>query len=174
MRSYQKSVVVAASAAELYDLVPDITRTGEWSPVCTGCWWEQEPEAGMGAARVGTWFTGRNELPDRIWETRSQVVVAERGREFAWMVGGSLAGWGFTMDPVAGGSGTVLTEFWRFLPDGIALFQEKFGDDAQAQIVDRTQLALQGIPVILRAIQQIAESSIGLGGGYRGGVVGGS
>ena len=169
IRSHQESVTVAASAAELYDLVSDITRTGEWSPVCAGCWWDEGTEAGVGVgvgpARVGAWFTGRNELPHRSWETRSQVVVAERGREFAWVVGGTLVRWGFTMAPVVDGSGTVLTESWAFLPDGIAMFKDKFGDDAQVQIADRTQQALQGIPVTLRAIQRIAETSPGSVGG---------
>ena len=33
-------------AEELYDLVSDVTRTGEWSPVCRACWWEDEAAAG--------------------------------------------------------------------------------------------------------------------------------
>ena len=39
---------------------------------------------------MGAWFTGRNEVPGRTWETRSKVVAADRGREFAWVVGGAL------------------------------------------------------------------------------------
>ncbi len=172
IRSHQESVVVAASAGELYDLVFDITRTGEWSPVCRSCWWDEGAETGAEPGRVGAWFTGRNELPHRSWETRSQVVVAQRGREFAWVVGGSLVRWGFTLHPVAAvsGSGTVLTESWEFLPAGIAMFEEKFGDDAQVQIVDRTQHALDGIPVTLRAIQRIAEAPTGSAGGPCAGV----
>ena len=152
-RSHQESVTVQASAEDLYSLVSDITRTGEWSPVCTSCWWDKEAEAG----RVGSWFTGHNELPGRSWETRSQVVAAEPGREFAWKVGGRLVRWGFTLDP-AGAGATTLTETWEFLPDGVAFFEEKFGDAAPAEIADRTQQALAGIPRTLAAIKQIAES----------------
>lgn len=152
-RSHQESVTVQASAEDLYALVSDITRTGEWSPVCTACWWDEEAEAGW----VGSWFTGHNELPGRTWETRSQVVAADPGREFAWEVGGRLVRWGFILDP-AGAGATTLTETWEFLPDGIAFFEEKFGDAAAAQIADRTQQALDGIPRTLAAIKQIAES----------------
>lgn len=120
MRSHQESVTVETSAEALYDLVSDITRTGEWSPVCTACWWDDEAEAGQ----VGAWFTGHNELPHRTWETRSQVVVAERGREFSWVVGGSLVRWGFTFAPAQTGTATTLTESWEFLPGGIAMFEE--------------------------------------------------
>ena len=152
IRKHQESVTVNASAETLYDLVSDITRTGEWSPVCTSCWWDDQDSAG----RVGGWFTGRNELPQRTWETRSQVVAAERGREFAWVVGGKFVRWGFTITPTD--VGTVLSESWEFLPEGIAMFGEKFGDGAAAQITDRTQQALDGIPQTLAAIKRIAES----------------
>ena len=141
-----------ASAEELYDLVSDVTRTGEWSPVCRSCWWDE----GVVAGQVGAWFTGRNELPHRTWETRSEVVAAERGREFAWVVGGSFVRWGFTFAQV--GTSTALTESWEFQPGGIAMFEAKFGDDARAQIADRTQQALVSIPTSLRAIKAIAES----------------
>ena len=76
IHNYEESVTVKASAQDLYDIVSDITRTGEWSPVCTSCWWDDEANAGT----VGAWFTGRNVLPNRTWETRSQVVAAEHGR----------------------------------------------------------------------------------------------
>ena len=62
------SIVVACSPEDLYDLVSDITRMGDWSPVCKACWWDE----GAGP-QVGAWFTGRNELPERTWETRSPV-----------------------------------------------------------------------------------------------------
>ncbi len=98
-------------------------------------------------------------LPHRTWETRSEVVAAERGREFAWVVGGSFVRWGFTLAPVETGKGTTLTEYWEFLPGGIAMFEEKFGDGGHLQITDRTQQALDGIPKTLAAIKRIAEST---------------
>lgn len=149
---HQESVNVKASAETLYDLVSDITRTGEWSPVCTSCWWDDDAAAGQ----IGAWFTGRNELPNRTWETRSVVVAAKRGHEFAWVVGGRFVRWGFTF--AFGETGTTLTESWEFLPGGITMFEERFGDEAPLQIADRTQQALDGIPKTLAAIKRIAES----------------
>lgn len=156
IRSHQESLTVSAPAEEVYALVSDVTRTGEWSPVCTTCWWDDESRAG----EVGAWFTGRNELPERTWETRSQVVAAEPGREFAWIVGGTFVRWGFSIEPAdePAGKGVTLTESWEFLPDGIAMFGEKYGEDASAQIADRTRQALDGIPRTLAAIKRIAES----------------
>jgi hypothetical protein len=83
-------------------------------------------------------------------------VAADRGREFAFLVGGSLVRWGFTFTPTEGG--TELTESWEFLPAGIARFHERFGDDAQRQIEDRTRAAHEGIPATLAAIKRIAEA----------------
>src|SRR5215475_7920278 len=85
--THAESIVIARSPADLYDMISDVTRMGEWSPVCKACWWDD----GSGPA-VGSWFTGRNELAGRDpWETRSQVVAASPGEEFAFMVGGTLA-----------------------------------------------------------------------------------
>jgi hypothetical protein len=149
---YSESVVVARSPDELYDMVSDVTRMGEWSPVCKTCWWDDG-----GGPRPGAWFTGRNEMPDRTWETRSQVVAADRGREFAFVVGGSWVRWGYTFAPVDGG--TQVTESWEFLPDGIARFHNRFGSDAPAQIASRTEDAHQGIPATLAALKKAAESA---------------
>ena len=149
--SHSESILVACSADLLYDMVSDVTRIGEWSPVCEACWWDEGS-----SARAGDWFTGRNVLPERTWETRSEVVVAERGREFAFIVGGSYVRWGYTFTAVD--EGTRVTESWEFLPEGIAMFKEKFGEDAQRQISSRTKAAHDGIPVTLAAIKRTAES----------------
>jgi hypothetical protein len=149
---YSESVVVARSPEALYDMVSDVTRMGEWSPVCTTCWWDD----GDGP-REGAWFTGRNALPERTWETRSKVVAADRGREFAFMVNGSWVRWGYTFTPVD--DGTVVTESWEFLPDGVAGFHDRYGADAQAQIANRAEAAQKGIATTLAAIKKAAESA---------------
>ncbi len=149
--TYSESVVIDRPADSLYDMVSDITRMGEWSPVCKACWWD--PGEGP---RVGAWFTGRNETPERTWETRSQVVAAEPGHEFAWTVGESWIRWGYTFAPAA--QGTKVTESWEFLPAGIARFHERYGDDAQAQIADRTAAAHTGIPQTLAALKRAVEA----------------
>lgn len=145
------SISVAVTPDELYALVSDVTRTGEWSPVCRACWWDD----GDGP-RVGARFTGRNELPERTWETRSQVVAAEPGREFAWEVNNGWVRWGYTLEPEEGG--TRLTESWEFLPAGVAGFRERYGEHANAHIEHRTNMARTGIPATLAAIKKAAEA----------------
>jgi len=106
---------------------------------------------------VGAWFTGRNETPQRTWETRSQVVAAEPGRKFAWQVNNGWVHWEYAFEPEGGG--TRLTERWEFLPAGIAGFHERYGADAEAQIQQRHDAAKSGIPATLAAIKKAAEGS---------------
>ncbi|BBY28343.1 SRPBCC family protein [Mycolicibacterium sediminis] len=150
---FSDSVLIATTPEQVYGLVSDVTRIGEWSPICKACWWDDE-QAGPA---VGAWFTGRNETPDRTWETRSRVVAAEPGREFAWEVNEGWVRWGFRLE--AEGDGTRLTQDWAFLPKGIAGFGERFGEDAEAQIALRSEQALSGIPVTLAAIKATAEGA---------------
>ncbi|MDQ2756429.1 MAG: SRPBCC family protein [Actinomycetota bacterium] len=154
--THTESTHVDASPQAVYDLVSDITRTGEWSPICATCWWDEKDEgAGAAGPAVGARFTGRNVKPDRTWETRSTVVAAEPGREFAWEVGEGLVRWGYAMEPA--GNGTELTESWEFLPAGLEMFRTRMGDDAEHQIAVRAADAHAGIPATLAAIKRVAE-----------------
>jgi hypothetical protein len=149
---HSESILIARTPDEVYTMISDVTRMGEWSPVCRACWWDE----GDGP-QTGAWFTGRNETPTRTWETRAQVVTAEPGRTFAFTVGGGWVHWAYTCEPAP--EGTKLTESWHFSELGLAGFHERYGDDAQAQIADRTRAAHEGIPATLAAIKRAAEGA---------------
>ena len=149
--TFSQSIVVARPPDVVYGMVADVTRMGDFSPVCKACWWDGDERG------VGAWFSGRNVLPERTWETHSQVAVAEPGREFAFVVGGDRVRWAYTFRPVEGG--TEVTESWAFLPAGVASFTERYGDDAEAQVRNRAEAARTGIPATLRAIKRAAESA---------------
>ena len=61
--THSASVVVRTSPEALYALVSDVTRTGEWSPVCRECEWDEGA-----SGQVGDRFTGRNDNGTRQWE----------------------------------------------------------------------------------------------------------
>jgi hypothetical protein len=149
---YSDSVVVAASPEQLYDMVADVTRMGDWSPICKECWWEDEG----GGPRVDAWFGGRNVTPERTWETRSVVVAADPGREFAFQVLGDWVRWGYVFEAVDGG--TRITESWQFLPAGEAGYLERFGEGAEARFEMRKGQMRAGIRATLNAIKAAAES----------------
>ena len=95
--SHAESIMIEASPEDVYAVVSDVTRTGEWSPVCQECWWDQ----GDGP-RVGAFFTGRNVTADRTWETRCEVTVADPGRAFGWSVADGRVLWTYTMAVIDG------------------------------------------------------------------------
>lgn len=148
---FHDSIDIAADPKTIYDLVSDVTRTGEWSPICRECWWH--PGDGP---RVGAQFTGRNVLPERSWETVSTVTAAEPGVAFSWKVGEGYVQWGYRLEP--GDGVTTLTENWVFTAKGQQLFHERFGAEAPAVIEKATKAAHTGIPATLAAIKRIIEN----------------
>ncbi|GAA1553035.1 SRPBCC family protein [Brevibacterium picturae] len=150
--TFADSILIEADPATVYATVADVTRTGEWSPICRECWWDEDD-----GPRVGAWFTGHNVTPDREWQTRSQVIVADEGRAFGWSVGPGRVHWTYSMQEAAGG--TLLTESWDFLPEGQEFFTEKYGAHAAEQIAERTSAARAGIPETLSAIKKVIEQA---------------
>ncbi len=151
---YEDSIVIAAEPDMVYAMISDVTRMGEWSPICKACWWDDENARGVDA-----WFTGRNELAGRVWETRCKVAAAD-GAEFAFLVhadGAPAVRWGYRVAPADGG--TKVTESWHFLPEGVAFFKVRFGEKADAHVANRVEAARTGIPATLEAIRKAAETA---------------
>ena len=95
------STIIDAEPETLYDMVADVTRMGEWSPETRAAEW-LEPGA---TAQVGARFMGTNELGPNTWSTKPTVIVAKRGREFAFEVPGkSGPTWRYRFEPVDGGT----------------------------------------------------------------------
>jgi hypothetical protein len=146
------SIVINRSPADVYALITDVAKMGEWSPVCKACWWDE----GDGP-NVGAMFTGRNEQGERTWETRSEVIAADPGREFAWVVAEppTRARWGYVLKAVDGG--TEVTESWELPPEGQDFFEARFPGEGAAQVATRADTAEKGIPETLAAIKKTAE-----------------
>jgi hypothetical protein len=148
---HQEIIEINCSADELYDRVADVSRMGEWSPVCTGGSYDED----------GEWFTGTNAMGGATWETRCRVVVANPGREFVFINHGlegrvEMVRWGFRFDPVEGG--TAVTQTWEVLPsyaDGLGV------DEASAVgVLDMMKgAALEGMPHTLAALKADAEAA---------------
>lgn len=101
-------LVIDAPAAELYDMVSDVTRMGEWSPETTACQWV----GGATGPEVGARFRGANENGSKRWSITSVVVIAEPGSHFAFepKVGPfRYARWGYRFEQ--DGESTRVTEY---------------------------------------------------------------
>ena len=106
--AHEDAIDIAAAPDDVYALVSDLPRMGEWSPENRGGQWL---DAGTG--EVGDWFEGVNRDGDREWSVKCEIVTADRGREFSFAVYGAAANsarWTYRMEPIA--SGTRLIEAW--------------------------------------------------------------
>lgn len=148
--TYSESIFVAASPNEVYAAVSDITRMGEWSPVCKAGWWEND-----GGPSVGSTFIGRNEAGGRTWETQSTVVHADEGEKFGFSVNQGRVFWIYAMEAAEGG--TTLTESWELTPAGQQFYVDRDGEKAPEMIQGRVDAAESGIHETLAAIKQVLE-----------------
>ncbi|MEV4613169.1 SRPBCC family protein [Kitasatospora sp. NPDC049258] len=109
--TFTRRAWVDAAPARVYDLVSDVSAIGRWSPDASDVTFD------LGAGpRVGAWFSGRNHKDGRRWTTRSQVVRADPGAAFAFVVGGAEDGivhWSWAFHPR--GRGTVVEQSWQLL-----------------------------------------------------------
>ena len=72
---------IEADPDTLYDVVADVTRTPQLSPEIVSCEWLD----GNGP-RVGARFRARNKVTrGPSWVNTPEVIVADRGREFAFV-----------------------------------------------------------------------------------------
>lgn len=103
------SRTIAATPEQVYALVSDLPRMGEWSPENTGGKWIK----GASGPAVGAKFEGTNALGKKKWKTISTITAATPGQEFAHNVtvaGMKVAGWGFHIAAAEGGS--TVTHYW--------------------------------------------------------------
>ena len=162
---------VQATPDEIYDIVSDLPRSGEWSPECQGGEWVSgEPSA------AGSVFRGENLRSNEVvawaplirgtWHTECRITAADRGRTFRWMML-SHAGsdqesvWGFDMEP-AGDGGSVLTHHFRMgkATAGIHKIVADLDEDKRERFVDEWGAKIvQDLKDTLQRIKSVIEKS---------------
>ncbi|MFI7152657.1 SRPBCC family protein [Nonomuraea sp. NPDC050022] len=96
-------VRVDNSPEEMWELITDVSRIGEWSPECTGATWLDD---GDGPA-IGRRFEGRNRFPNgQTTSVTCEVTEVEPGRRFAWAAldgeGWRASLWSYDLTPDSG------------------------------------------------------------------------
>ncbi|HEX5096735.1 MAG TPA: SRPBCC family protein [Acidimicrobiia bacterium] len=114
-RTGRNEVVVDAPVAAVWDVVVDVTRTGEWSHECQRVEWLD----GAHVAKVGARFVGRNRAGRFSWSRRSEIVRLEPGREIVWktiptLVYRDSTEWSLLIEP-AGDSRTRIVQSYQVL-----------------------------------------------------------
>jgi uncharacterized protein YndB with AHSA1/START domain len=145
------SVEIAAPPEAVYDLVSDVTRTGEWSPECRSCTWLGSP------GEVGSRFRGRNRRGPLRWSTTAEVTEAIRPTQFAFATifrGSPATRWSYELE--RSGTGTRLTESFEtvHIPAALAFVEQLLVPKRQEQLE-------AGLEDSLARIKAVAESTAG-------------
>ena len=149
------STEIAATPDEVYELVADITRMGEWSPECVRCSWTK----GATGPEVGARFKASNKGGrGPAWFNTPTVTVADPGREFAFNRSGPGIGsytWRYVMEPLEGGT-RVTESFDAEKPLGPVMtwMTEKWTGSS-----DRDADLHEGMVTTLARIKAAAEAS---------------
>jgi hypothetical protein len=130
---------IAAPPESVYAVISDVTRMGEWSEECHACQWHE----GYDGPVVGATFDGHNRNGEHQWTTQGKVVMADRGREFAFecsMMDFHYSTWGYSIEPTE--SGCRVTEWNEDLrPESVMEFSKQTsGVDDRAERNRRTMI----------------------------------
>jgi uncharacterized protein YndB with AHSA1/START domain len=142
---------IDAPAAQVWAMISDITRMGEWSPEATGGSWSK----GASGPAVGAKFTGSNRNGKRQWSTTCTVVAADPGERFAFTVDvGPIAvsRWSFEIEP--DGEGCAITQTWADRRGRIA---RSLGKPVSG-VADRATHNRAGMEQTLERLAAVAES----------------
>ncbi len=106
------SVVINRAPDEVFALIADVTRTGEWSPECHACRWV----GGATGPAVGVKFEGDNSasigpITAKRWTTTSEITACEPGKVFEFAAEGYTT-WRYELE--ANGTATKVTESYSY------------------------------------------------------------
>jgi uncharacterized protein YndB with AHSA1/START domain len=100
---------VGAPAEQVWAMVSDVTRMGEWSPENEGATWLR----GATGPQPGATFRGMNRNGKKTWKTAGTIVDSEPGRLLSFRVtalGLKGSEWRYAFEPTA--HGCRVTETW--------------------------------------------------------------
>ncbi|MCE7082338.1 SRPBCC family protein [Streptomyces sp. ST2-7A] len=156
-RPEEVSIRIDASPEQVWDLISDVTRMGEWSPECRRCYWRG------GKRGVGARFIGVNRRGWVVWVTSNRVEKSERGRSFAFRTTTNGVRWGYRMVP--DGEGTLVTEVWDV--SGQNTGQRKRTESFANMLLGSQESHLQelrdGMRQTLQRVKAAAEKSAAVG-----------
>ena len=147
------TVVIHRRPEEIWALVTDVTRTGEWSPENTGGVWLD----GATGPVVGARFKGSNKRGRSRWATTCRVIAADPSRQFAFATGREGKPetiWRYVLEP-AGAADTRVTESFELVKPLGAV--SNFITRVTTGVRDRQADLEENVRVSLARLKAIAE-----------------
>ena len=142
---------IAAPAEQVWALISDLPRMGEWSPENEGGEWLK----GATGPKLGATFRGSNRNGKKKWKTVAKVIDADPGRLFSFSVsvmGSKVADWSYAFEPTA--AGCRVTETWIDHRNRLVKSLGKLGDD----VADRASHNQAGMEQTLECLAGVAEA----------------
>jgi len=142
---------IAAAPEEVYAMVADLTRMGEWSPENNGATWL----GGATGAAPGARFKATNSAGKKEWSTAGVIVEAVPGRVLSFRVtavGAKVARWTYRFEPTDGGC--AVTESWVDERNALVKFLGK----PVSGVADRATHNRAGMEETLRNLKAAAEA----------------
>jgi len=100
---------IGAPPEQVWTMVADLTRMGEWSPENEGATWSR----GATGPKPGATFSGANRNGKKKWKTAGTIVDAEPSRLLTFRIkaaGFKVAEWRYEFETIA--TGCRVTETW--------------------------------------------------------------
>lgn len=150
----EATVTIRAGAEQVWAMVADVTRMGEWSPETERAEWID----GATGPAVGARFKGYNKRGRTKWSTMCEVIEAEPGRSFAFAVGKQAKPdtiWRYRFVP-AGNEVEVTESFELTKPLGSF---SRLLTRVTTGVTDREADLTEGARATLAALKKAAEST---------------
>ena len=144
------SIVINRPAAEVFAVVTDVTRMGEWSPECTsGRWVAPATGPAMGATFEGDNVATLGPITHKRWTTTSEIVDLVPDRVFEFLAE-DITTWRYEL--VEHDGATTLTESFSHAPfSGMQGF-------VYNTLVRRPQALRKGLHQTLAKMKQAIET----------------
>lgn len=101
-KTLEASIDVDASPEQVWKVVSDLERMGEWSPQC------KKMKVFGGDVRKGTTTVNVNRKGFLVWPTTAKVTVFEPNQAIAFRIVENHTTWSYTLTP--NGAGTTVVE----------------------------------------------------------------
>jgi uncharacterized protein YndB with AHSA1/START domain len=156
-RACEAQITIGAAPQEIWDVVSDVTRVGEWSGECQGCEWVAPSTSAVPGAR----FRGKNRRGGFRWTRRNEVTVADPPHELRWRTLSAfpyLDSTDWCLRLVAVDGGTEVTESFRIVK--MSKVMERFLSLAMSAHNDRSA----DLAGDLSRLKALVESVAGVSG----------
>lgn len=161
---------VAAAPEDVYNLVSDLPRSGEWSEECTGGEWVSGTPGTVGAV-----FRGHNYRADDVvawapvargdWSTSAEVTTATPARTFRWAMHDSTgekqqSEWAFDIEPAHGGCVLRHHFVMRTATEGVRSFTSEMTEGDKRRFYAEWQEKLEkDLAATVERVKAVAEAA---------------